>query len=221
MLGLLWMSVCGIGKFIMDAKEHKYNTEAREHRQTKYGTYYSRDCVERDVATNKPLKTTINSVGDIIQKSDYKTVTRNISEERRVTEFNQKKNDPNRKWSVYVMNIMDLHKEYPDKRMRDVWHIDYETGDVYVVKKLSELLPGSSLDSRWLECYMDIRTGKIVRVTDCEKERLNKSGSFQRRYFKTDKEVQDFIDRANSGDKKIKIGRFSYDRNIGILLGED
>lgn len=212
MLGILWMTVCSVAKLITERKEYVHNREAMENRQTKYGTYYDYHAKERDAATGKLLRTTINESGDIIQKSDYKTVVRNISEEQRIEEFNRKKNDPNRKFSCYVWGPRNLHKDQPDPDIQDIWHVDYKTGDIYVVKKVTEFRGvGNEIV---LECYMDIKTKKLVRITDLQERSMS-------RWHMSKNDVKAFIDRANRREGCIIIQPESFTGSLGVPTWED
>lgn len=212
MLGVLWMTVCGIAKVITDRKEYVHNREARSNHQTKYGTYYDYHARERDVNTGKFLKTTVNDVGDIIQKSNYKTIVRNISEEQRLGEFENNKNNPNRKYSCYVWNRMDRHNEQKDKDIRDVWHVDYDTGDIYVVKKVTDFKGAGNETS--LDCYMNIKTKKFVRITDIQKKTLYRLGM-------TEEDVRVFIDRANKREGCFIIQPVAPYGSIGVPTWEE
>lgn len=197
MFGIVAMVLGEIFRFKEDRKEYVYNTKERRN-PNKYGTYYDYKGRERDVKTNQPVYTQRSKNNDLIQKDKHGNIIRNISEEKRTKEFQEKLKDSNRKNTVYIWNDNDSHRNDPNENHRGYWHIDYETKDVYVVRTVKEFTRGQKNDKS-LMCFMDINTGKIARITDLQREIYDKHKKNGWDYM-TDSEIDDFIRRVNSDD---------------------
>lgn len=200
MLGLLWMAVSGIANFITESKEARYNWEAKQNYNKETGTYYDRRGRTRDAFTNEIVQIHRESNGDITVHGDvngHMTIIRNISENERLEEFEREKNNPNRTETVMTWGS-DTHS---NNRWSGVWKRDFETGDFYVERDLSNL-PVPNI-GRTIRCYVNVNTGKVIRPTDLAIESNNKNrageGYFARKPF-SDEEIADYIERANNND---------------------
>lgn len=197
MFGIFAMILGEIFRFKEDRKEYVYNKKERSN-PNQYGTYYDYKGRERDVKTNQPIYTQRAKNQDLIQKDKHGNIIRNISEEKRSIEFQKNLIDPVRKNTVYIWNENDSHRNDPNENRRGYWHVDYDTRDVYVVRTVKEFTRGRQND-KTLSCFMDINTGKIVRITDAQKniyERWRERGE----KCMSDSEIKEFIDRVNNND---------------------
>ena len=201
MLGIIWMSVCGVAKFITDRKEYKYNERSRGRYNRQTNTYYDRQGKERDINTNQIRHSYRDKYQDLIVTDGRGNILRNISDEDRAAEFLKLKNDPKRKNSVYMLNWRDDHRNNPDEKKRGWWFVDFDTGDIYVVRRVREYKNGKETN---VSCFVDINTGKIIRQTDYEKNIYRAAGKEI-----NEEEIKKFIDRANRKDGVFSIGTVS------------
>lgn len=216
MFGIAAMIFGSIFRFKEDRKEYVYNSKERNN-PNQYGTYYDYNGKERDTKTNKILHTEITRNRDVIQRDVDRNIVRNISEENRKAEFLQRKNDPTRTETVYVWNRYDSHTNDRNDLHKGYWHVDYKTGDIYVVRTITEYYKSytCNINKRTLRCFVDINTGKAVRITDLEKKANIKRKEMGTSVM-TDVEINDFIRRFNDGNGEFLVTRDSYYGDMGV-----
>lgn len=215
MFGILAMIIGEIFSFREDRKEYVYNKNERE-KHHRYGTYYDYNGRERSIKNNEPCYTEITKNRDVIQKDKHGNIVRNITEDARKEEFIRRRNDPNRTETVYVWDNGIYYRHGNDDMKKGLRHIDYETGDVYVVRTIVEYFKSytCNTDQRQLQCFIDVNTGKAVRITDFEKKK-QKAWRDKGKYLMTDKEIDSFIKRFNMNEGTFLAKTECYYRDRG------